>query len=58
MVKPYGDFRRVIRGFDPAHPGLSESQYTLTIDGGCGFGGPLMAGCLTASGEVVDVVEA
>ena len=40
------------------HLGLVETDYTLTLDGGCGFGGALMAACLTPSGELVDRVEA
>lgn len=58
VTEPYGSFCRVVRGFDPDHPGLSEARFTLTVDGGCGFGGPLLAACLVASGEVVDLLEA
>lgn len=54
---PYDGFRRVIRGFDPARGGLTESPHTLSIDAGCGFGGPLLAVCLDGDGAVVDSVE-
>jgi hypothetical protein len=57
IVRPYGVFSKVIRGYDPAHGGSSMTTHTLTIDGGCGFGGSLMGACLTASGEVIDVIE-
>lgn len=57
IVRPYGVFSKVIRGYDPAHGGSSMTTHTLTIDGGCGFGGSLMGACLTSSGEVIDVIE-
>ena len=55
---PYAGFRRVIRGFDPRHPGLDLTECTATIDGGCGFGGPLLAGCFSLDGNLVDSLEA
>ena len=58
ITEPYGQFRKVVRGFEPHHPGLVETDYTLTVDAGCGFGGALMAACLTSSGDLVDRVEA
>ena len=58
ITEPYGHFQKVVRGFDRQHPGLVETEYTLTVDGGCGFGGPLLAACLTPAGELVDRVEA
>jgi serine/threonine protein phosphatase 1 len=58
IAEPYGSYRLVVRGFDPEHPGLRVSAHTATVDGGCGFGGPLLAACLTLSGEVVDRLEA
>ena len=58
ITEPYGRFRRVVRGFDARHPGVVETDYTVTVDGGCGFGGPLLAVCLSPEGEVVDRVEA
>ena len=40
---PYGRFQRVIRGFDPGHGGVTVGRHTVTLDGGCGFGGPCQA---------------
>jgi hypothetical protein len=54
---PYGGYRRVVRGFAPPHPGLQIGAYTATLDGGCGFGGPLLAACFTPDGEVADRIE-
>ncbi len=58
ITEPYGQFHKVVRGFDREHPGLLETDHTLTVDGGCGFGGALIAACLTPAGELVDRVEA
>lgn len=58
ITRPYGPFTRIIRGFDPNHNGAAMTTHTLTIDGGAGFGGPLVAACLTPQGEVIDILEA
>jgi len=58
IAAPYGGFRRVVRGFDPRHRGLVEGSYTLSIDAGCGFGGGLLAACVTTDGTISDLVEA
>ena len=57
ILAPYGGFRRVVRGFDPNHGGMAITDYTATIDGGCGFGGPLVAACLLPDGEIIDKIE-
>ena len=54
----YEGFRRVVRGLDPRHRGVAIGDVTATIDGGCGFGGPLVAACFNAGGELVDMIEA
>lgn len=56
--KPYGNFRMVVRGFDPAHAGLVQGAYATSLDAGCGFGGALIAACLDLDGRVVERVEA
>ena len=58
IAEPYGTFRRIIRGFDPSHAGFNETEFTVTLDAGCGFGGPLMAACIGAAGEILEVIEA
>ncbi len=58
LSEPYYGFRRVVRGFDRKHPGLDLSDYTATLDGGAGFGGPLLAACLRLDGEVGELLEA
>lgn len=58
LAEPYGSFTKVVRGFDRSHPGIEAGNYTLTVDAGCGFGGPLVGACLDPRGEVVDLIEA
>lgn len=54
LVEPYGDFRRVVRGFDPRHPGIEQGPAVTTLDGGAGFGGALVAGCFATDGTLLD----
>jgi len=54
---PYESYSRVVRGYDPEHKGFAETAHTATVDGGCGFGGPLMAACFHPDGEIVDRIE-
>ena len=58
ISEPFGHFKRVVRGYDPNRGGYKDSGYALTIDGGCGFDGQLMAACLSLEGEILDIVEA
>ncbi len=54
IQKPYEGFRRIVRGYDPDHGGVVETETTLTIDAGCGFGGSLAAYCLTPQGDILE----
>lgn len=56
LAAPYFGFRRVIRGADPQHRGIVVNAFTASIDGGCGFGGPLIAACFDPTGAIVDQV--
>lgn len=56
--RPYGGFARVVRGHNPSRGGFLVSRHTTTLDAGCGFGGPLICGCLSPSGDLLDTVEA
>jgi serine/threonine protein phosphatase 1 len=58
LDQPYGEFAMVVRGFDRQRPGVVSTGYTTTIDGGCGFDGPLIACAFDSDGIVVDRVEA
>ncbi len=54
---PYGSFVRLVRGFDPRHKGMRQGAVTVTLDGGCGFGGNLIAACFDSQGELVERIE-
>ncbi|NQZ13624.1 MAG: hypothetical protein HRT94_02200 [Alphaproteobacteria bacterium] len=58
MTGAYKPFEKVIRGFDPRHQGVQLNCVTASIDGGCGFGGPLVAAGLDAKGDVFELMEA
>ncbi len=55
--KSYFGFSKVIRGYDRDHGGIVETDYTLSIDGGCGVGGPLNAVCVDLGGNILDRIE-
>lgn len=57
MDAAYGGHRLVVHGFDPSHQGVHAGRFALNLDAGCGFDGKLAAACITAAGEVDDVIE-
>ena len=57
MEAQYDPFEKVVRGFDPKHQGVHLNCITATIDGGCGFGGPLVAAHMAPDGEVQELME-
>jgi len=58
MDCPYEGYRRVVRGADRQRRGLLEAAERLSLDGGAGQGGPLVAAALDPDGAVVDLIEA
>ena len=58
ITEAYGSYRMIVRGFDPDQAGVKIDSCTATLDGGCGFGGPLVAACFSPSGEMVKLIEA
>jgi serine/threonine protein phosphatase 1 len=55
---PYGEFLKVVRGFDRQHAGPAMSAFAITLDGGCGYGGKALVACLDSKGDILDLVEA
>ena len=55
---PFASFKLTVRGFDPGQKGFRRSPHFLTLDKGCGFGGPLVAACFSTAGEILELVEA
>ena len=58
MEAPFFDAERVVRGFDPENRGAVETPVSLSLDGGCGLGGTLIAACLQPGSGAVDHIEA
>lgn len=56
--QPYGEVRKIVRGYDRAKAGAQETVFTLSLDGGCGRGGKLLAGLLRDDGSVQAIYEA
>jgi len=47
---------RIVRGFDPMRGGIQTDGLTVTIDGGCGHGGPLVCGCFNGEGKILEII--
>jgi len=58
IAQPYEGFRLVVRGYDTQHAGLVTTPFTASLDGGCGFGGRLLAACLDPAGQVLETIDA
>ncbi len=54
----YAPFRAVIRGHDPERRGIHVGRATISIDGGCGFGGKLVLAQISGGGEILDLIAA
>lgn len=57
LDEPIPGFARVVRGFDRQHEGLKRGPYAVSLDGGCGFGGPLLAACFDRDGGIVETLS-
>jgi len=55
---PYSGFGLVVRGFDASGQGVRISSAAASIDGGCGFGGPLVCVGFGSDGTATEVIEA
>jgi serine/threonine protein phosphatase 1 len=55
---PYDGFRRVVRGIDRQQRGFVEGKFAVSLDGGAGRGGRLLAACFDSDGMVLDTFEA
>ena len=57
LDQPYEGFQRVVRGHDPDGGGVQVRDIAVTLDGGCGAGGSLVAGLFDRHGDVLDIVD-
>lgn len=55
---PYRGYGRVFRGVDPTPRGFLETEYTVSLDGGSGRGGDLIAVRLNPHGQIREFVSA
>ncbi len=58
LGEPFEGFRRIVRGVDRKRRGLVEKEFAVSLDGGAGRGGSLIAACFDVRGKVLDVIEA
>lgn len=57
MTAPPPPFVTIVRGCDPAHGGIAIRPHAVTIDAGCGFGGPLACAGLDSAGNIFDIIS-
>ena len=66
MDQPFDDFGLVVRGFRRSPEGRTAvvaedarpaTPYAITLDEGCGFGGPLAAACFAADGSRLELLH-
>ena len=58
LAQPYEGFRRVVCGFDRQRRGLVEREFAVSLDGGAGRGGQLLAAAFAPDGTVIEVLAA
>lgn len=58
MDGPFGGFARIVAGFDRQMRGVTETPFTVSVDGGAGRGGALLAACIEQTGVLVETLEA
>lgn len=58
MERPYQNYDKIIRGYDPLRGGVRVDTMRATLDGGCGFGGPLVCAGFDQSGQIFDLIRA
>jgi serine/threonine protein phosphatase 1 len=58
LKEPFEGFQRVVRGIDRDRRGVVEREFAVSVDGGSGQGGRLIAVCFDANGAVADILEA
>lgn len=58
ITQAYAPFGKIIRGYDPLHKGVNLNCVTASLDGGSGFGGPLVCAGLDATGKIFEMMEA
>jgi serine/threonine protein phosphatase 1 len=55
LKEPFAGFRRIVRGVDRDRRGVVEREFAVSVDGGAGQGGRLIAACFGYGGALVDI---
>jgi hypothetical protein len=50
-------YSRIVRGFDSVNGGINLEDAAITLDGGCGRGGPLACGCFAPDGRLIEIIN-
>ena len=58
ITQAYAPFEKVIRGYDPNNSGVRINCVTASLDGGCGFGGPLVCAGMDSKGKILELLQA
>jgi serine/threonine protein phosphatase 1 len=58
LKEPFAGFRRIVRGVDRDRRGVVGREFAVSVDGGAGQGGRLIAACFGLDGAPVDIAEA
>lgn len=58
LTGPYAGYRRVVRGWDSASGGVAADGVAVTLDAGCGRGGPLSCGIFAPDGSLLEMFHA
>jgi serine/threonine protein phosphatase 1 len=58
LREPFAGFRRIVRGFDRDRRGVVEREFAVSVDGGAGHGGKLVAACFGFDSALLDIAEA
>lgn len=58
LKEPFAGFWRIVRGVDRDRRGVVEREFAVSVDGGAGQGGRLIAACFGLDGRLVDIAEA
>lgn len=58
MAEPFDPFDLVVRGYDPDDGGIHLDGVAITLDGGCGRGGHLVAARIDPDAGIQEILEA
>ncbi len=57
MTQPFDGYRSVVRGHAAQPKGVELGRPVITLDTGCGRGGPLAAACFGPEGDLIQMLE-